>query len=170
MKKIIGIIKGGEIMGLDMFLSRKRYVGAEYEHREVKGTIDITIKGVKLPINFNKVSYIEESAAYWRKANAIHKWFVDNVQDGNDDCRNYYVTLEDLEELLKVCEEVKKDHSLADELLPTTRGFFFGGTEYDEWYFNAIDYTIETLKEIIKDEKELNKLGEWTEFVYHSSW
>jgi hypothetical protein len=73
-------------MGLDMFLSRKKYVGAEYEHRKVTGNISIKIGDKELPIDFNKVSYIEESVAYWRKQNAIHKWFVDKVQSGNDDC------------------------------------------------------------------------------------
>ena len=30
--------------------------------------------------------YEDNQIASWRKANAIHKWFVDNVQDGVDDC------------------------------------------------------------------------------------
>ena len=28
--------------------------------------------------------YDGDQIASWRKANAIHKWFVDNVQDGVD--------------------------------------------------------------------------------------
>ena len=27
-----------------------------------------------------------EEVGYWRKANAIHGWFVRNVQNGKDDC------------------------------------------------------------------------------------
>lgn len=34
--------------------------------------------------------------AQWRKANAIHNWFVTNVQDGNDDCGTYTVSVDDL--------------------------------------------------------------------------
>ena len=37
---------------------------------------------------------------YWRKANAVHNWFVDNVQDGNDGCKHYWVSKEDLQKLL----------------------------------------------------------------------
>ena len=40
--------------------------------------------------------------AYWRKANAIHGWFVDNIQDGVDDQNEYYVSKEKLEELKKL--------------------------------------------------------------------
>lgn len=95
-------------MGLDMFLSRKKYIGANYEHRNVKGVIYVTIQGKEIPIDFNRISYIEEEGGYWRKANAIHKWFVDNCQNGNDDCGHYYVSLSQLKELLKLCKEVKK--------------------------------------------------------------
>ena len=125
-------------MGLDMYLTRKKYVGAEYEFRDVTGKVEIKVRGEKLPIDFKKISYIEESAMYWRKANAIHKWFVDNCQEGEDDCRYAYVELGQLKELLDLCKEVQKDHSKAEELLPTQSGFFFGGTDYDEWYFKKI--------------------------------
>lgn len=157
-------------MGLDMFLSRKKYVGAEYEHRKVTGSISIKIGDKELPIDFNKVSYIEESVAYWRKQNAIHKWFVDKVQSGNDDCGYYYVSTEDLKELLDLCKEVKENPTKASALLQTTSGFFFGGTDYDEWYFEGINYTIKTIEELLKQEDEYNSLGFWSDFEYHSSW
>lgn len=157
-------------MGLDMYLSRKKYVGANYEHRKVSGKIDIKIGDKELPIDFNKVSYIEESICYWRKANQIHKWFVNNVQNGIDDCKSYYVSIDNLKKLLELCKEIKEEPNKAQELLPTTRGFFFGGTEYDEWYYKDIDYTIKELDSIIKEEEELNKQGFYSEFEYSSSW
>ena len=85
-------------MGLDMYLTRKKFIGANYEHRKVEGLISITSNGKEIPIDFNKVSYIEESAAYWRKANAIHNWFVKNVQNVNDDCDLYHVSKENIQE------------------------------------------------------------------------
>lgn len=51
---------------------------------------------------------------YWRKANQIHKWFVDNVQDGIDDCEYYEVSKDKLGELLKVCKEVLDYSELID--------------------------------------------------------
>lgn len=52
---------------------------------------------------------IMEQVGYWRKANQIHNWFVDNIQDGVDDC-DYHreVTEEDLKELLALCEKIKE--------------------------------------------------------------
>lgn len=101
---------------------------------------------------------------YWRKANAIHDWFVQNCQDGNDDCRESYVSIEQLEELRKICQMVLDNHALASEHLPTTSGFFFGSTEYDELYFQDLQSTVEII------DNALSKIGdEWT-FTYQSSW
>ena len=190
-------------MGLDMYLYKKTYIGAQYEHRNVKGKIDITIGDKVVPIKFDRVCYIEESVGYWRKANAIHNWFVKNIQDGEDDCRDYYLGINSLKELLDKCLEVKekaiikegkiqngytigengeKIYNMVDgkyienaeeiaELLPTTDGFFFGSTEYDEYYMQDIDYTIELIQGLLKEEEEIEKLGFYSsEFVYSSSW
>lgn len=154
-------------MGLDMYLSKKIFIGANFEHLNVKGSIHITKNGREVPINFNRVSSITEEVMYWRKANQIHNWFVDNVQDGNDDCKEYTVSREDLEELLSVCKEVKEDNSKAKDLLPVAEGFFFGSYEYDEWYFQQIDYTIEELTKLLE---EVDKNNCDVDFVYQSSW
>jgi hypothetical protein len=73
------------------------------------------------------------------------------------------VSTDDLEKLLEVCIAVKLNHEQADTLLPSASGFFFGGTEYDEWYFNGIDNTIEILKEALADDSD-------SSYYYSSSW
>lgn len=93
-------------MGLDQYLTRKVYVGANYEHRNVEAKISIQVGGRKLKIDPKKVTYIEERIGYWRKANAIHSWFVENVQGGEDDCNPHYVDKEQVEELLSICEKI----------------------------------------------------------------
>ena len=184
-----------------MYLTRKRYIGANYEHNKVKGTIEIKKGNKKIPVDFTKVSYIDEAVGYWRKANQIHKWFVDNVQEGVDDCKEYYVSVEKLKELLDICKEVKAKAKLKkgkiengkhiengqwitdyidgkyiendaeiEAILPTTSGFFFGGTGYDQWYMNDIDNTIHILEEILKEEKKDNKRHIYNEYYYQSSW
>jgi hypothetical protein len=104
---------------------------------------------------------------YWRKMNAIHEWFVKNKQDGVDECQKTWLSIDDLKELLAVCKQVYDDRSLADELLPTQDGFFFGDTEYTDYYFDSIKETIDRLEEVFSQpEDELNK---W-DFHYQSSW
>ena len=86
------------------------------------------------------------------------------------DNRRFIIIWRIKKDLLSICEEVEKNHNKSDELLPTQSGFFFGSLEYDEYYFEDIKYTIDMLKEIIKEEEELNKQGIFSEFYYRSSW
>ena len=109
---------------------------------------------------------IIDSIADWRKANHIHKWFVDNVQDGVDDCGMYEVTKEQLQELLVTCKEVLNGTvNVARELLPTTSGFFFGGTDYDQWYFEDIKYTIKIICDVLNTTDFEHEI-----VMYSSSW
>lgn len=154
-------------MGLDMYLIKETYIGAEFKHRQIDGTIFITKEGVRVPIDFNLISEITESVATWRKANAIHKWFVDNVQDGNDDCGKYHVTVDQLRQLVKVCKEVIKDPSKARELLPPQSGPYFGSINIDEWYFEDLKLTVKQLTPIIK---ECSSDNFDVTLYYQSSW
>jgi hypothetical protein len=149
-------------MGLDMYLDKRTYV-KHWEHNgDDNYEVKVTKKDEPTKIDPKKVKYIIEEAGYWRKQNQIHRWFVENVQKGIDNCGDYYVSKSELETLLELCQKVKADNTLADELLPGASGFFFGGTEYDEWYFSGIDNTIDILKEALEDEN--------ADYYYSSSW
>ena len=151
-------------MGLDMYLSKKTYV-KQWDHQspEEKYEVVVTKGGEPVEgIKASRVKYIEEEIGYWRKANQIHRWFVENVQDGKDDCGDYYVDDDQLKELLDICKRVTADNSLAEAFLPSASGFFFGGTDYDEWYFEDVKNTINILEEALA-----SKGGE---IYYSSSW
>lgn len=150
-------------MGLDMYLSKKTYV--KYWEHNGDNNYEVTVTKAGKPTNIDpkKVSYIVEEVGYWRKANQIHNWFVENVQDGRDECQESYVSREQLQSLLDICRIVKIDKDKAPQLLSTQSGFFFGGTEYDEWYFNDIDNTIQIIEEALSDENA-------DDFAYRASW
>ena len=145
-------------MGLDMYLTNEIYIGAKYKHREVTGKIELFQGKNPVAIDLSKVSSITEDVGYWRKANQIHKWFVDNVQGGEDDCQEHYVDYEQLLQLKALCEKVleTKDASL----LPPQDGFFFGGTEISEYYFQDLKDTIEII----------DGLNEGGNYYYRASW
>ena len=93
---------------------------------------------------------VDETLVYWRKANAIHKFFTD-INEQYDSCETIEVTKDMLGQLLDRCTEVLANRDRADELLPTTEGFFFGTTEYDDWYFDKIKNTIKEITPILSD-------------------
>ncbi len=146
-------------MGLDMHLEEHVYIGGQYSHREVRGTIDIEMRGESLDIDLSKVKSIVVDRGYWRKANAIHQWFVENVQNGVDECQLAYVERSQLDRLKELCEEAleKKDPAL----LPPQSGFFFGPTEIDEWYWHSLRATIQIIEDLPEQKGD---------YYYQSSW
>ena len=153
-------------MGLDMYLDKETYVGARYQKINGRCTLKVTdyegtvkpIKGVKV----SRISSIRENMGYWRKANAIHAWFVDKSQM-EDNCQEFEVSYEDIKELHDLCVEVRNDPSKAEKLLPTQSGFFFGDTEYGEGYIQDLNDTVKICEGCFREDKN-------TYFLYHASW
>jgi len=156
-------------MGLDMYLSGKRYMSKVFREDDEPKMNAIAALFPELKDckgrwgDSTPVKEVQIECGYWRKANHIHKWFVDNVQGGEDDCGRYYVSREQLTELRDLCQRVLDFRHLANELLPRQQGFFFGGDEYDEWYFKDIEGTIKVIDQCLM-------LPEQWDFEYHSSW
>ena len=161
-------------MGLDMYLRASEYVSRKNYFTDVNG--DYQSEDVPLfteivntfgvaehldPDGFSGIS-IDFPMGYWRKANQIHAWFVNNVQNGEDNCGSYYVSREHLMELKDLCLQVLANNSLAEELLPPQMGFFFGGYDVDEWYLQQLQNTIEIIDRCLASKFDY--------FEYQSSW
>lgn len=89
---------------------------------------------------------------YWRKVNCVNNWVNKNVGTV-ENCERVEITIEQLKELKETCQKVLENNSLADEILPTQSGFFFGSIDYDKWYFNDLEYTISVIDELLKNEE-----------------
>ena len=151
-------------MGLDMYLLAKRYI-SPYD------PADAELTKLAEAINFGddtmEVREVTFEAMYWRKANAIHRWFVDNIQDGVDNCAEYYVNIKYLTELRNLCKRVLEDPEKAMELLPPKSGFFFGSTDIDEFFIDDLTNTVERFDYLLDlPEVKDHKIS----FYYHSSW
>ena len=90
----------------------------------------------------------EEYDAYFRKVNFIFAYFKNKGK--MLDQWFAFVTKEDVDDLIYCCERVLKDHSNAYGLLPTQSGFFFGSTDYDDWYFNDVKDCLRQMKKYRK--------------------
>ncbi len=134
-----------------MYLRASEYV---YRHNFNRQTDEDTINPIfnEIVKNLELEDVIDSSGfagitvdvpmGYWRKSNMIHHWFVNNLAEGVDECQPIYVRREDLEQLKETCIEVIANPESAEELLPTGSGFFFGSTDYDEYYFGDLNDTI----------------------------
>lgn len=115
-------------------------------------------------------AYVEIPVAYWRKANAVHKWFVDKHADGVDECQPIEVHVSHLKELVEACDEALKhkgDDEKVGEILPTEDGFFFGGTEYNDWYWECVEYTRDRIGALVELSEQSDDV-KW--YQYQASW
>jgi hypothetical protein len=163
-------------MGLDMYLYARKSIASiewEPETHNKKLNADYTILAslvgaTNWMYNPDDLAFASVSiqVGYWRKVNAIHNWFIQELADGEDNCQPIYVPRSSLIDLKILCNEVLADGSKerAHELLPTGSGFFFGSTEYDEWYFHGLENTVKIVSKLIEDVPE-----GWA-FEYQASW
>jgi len=149
-----------------------------------------------------------QEVGYWRKANAIHGWFVRECGNNVDECQEIVVPKIKLLELQAQCliavmkrnqeetiseespkssksvpvdgqemgdwlmEQMKMETTLAvmekefedtsDPLRPVA-GFFFGGTEKDQYYYADLMETVEIIAKAVTDYPD-------GEFIYQASW
>ena len=156
-------------MGLDMYLKGKRYISNHFNDGDSERAEAIQKQFPELEGlagrwgDASPVTGVDIDVGYWRKANAIHDWFVKNVQGGEDECRPHHVSREDLTALKDVCEQVLANKKLARDLLPTASGFFFGSTEFDQYYFQDLEQTVEIVDRCLA-------LPLAWDFEYRSSW
>ena len=159
-------------MGLDMYLIKRK--------KDLKG---------KDYWGFN------HEEIYWRKANMIHKFFCDNGEEIEEQViykiskENLEELLEKCKQVLNIAtvkegkikngsklvngewepiledgEYIENEEEIAD-ILPTQEGFFFGSTEYDQWYLEDIKFTKEKIEDLLNrinfDEEECIYLASW---------
>jgi hypothetical protein len=156
-------------MGLDMYLRAKTYTANNDYFQKNPEVFDEVLETLELTPDQLDPEMLSMTISipiiYWRKENAIHNWFVKNAQQGEDNCAEYWVSREQLQELADTCKKVLADRNLAHELLPTSEGFFFGTTQYDEWYFKGLEKTQFRIEKYLRS-PQFNEY----DFYYQSSW
>lgn len=153
-------------MGLDMYLYGRRYLSG-YTHckpEQQEAFAKLTeLAGVPV-CDASPHAYVEVAVCYWRKANAVHKWFVDNTQGGEDECGYSDVSREELKTLRDLCAGILAEHTEeAAKRLPPSPGFFFGSDEIDERYWRDLADTVEQIDKALAMHSDID-------FVYHASW
>lgn len=106
--------------------------------------------------------FSKPDAAYFRKVNSIYAYFADRLDD--ETC---VVTKADIIDIMNKATEVLSEHDeeTSMKLLPTQGGFFFGSTDYDDWYYEDMITILKEFGKLLKDWTDDNDIV----FV-HMSW
>jgi len=155
-------------MGLDSYLYRRQYIsGWDWDGPNTDRSMYDQLLEYTNNVRCEGSPHIniDVCVAYWRKANAVHKWFCD-LDGGRDECQSIYVTKEDLIRLRDLAKSVIEQPAIAGDVLPTQQGFFFGSYDYDEWYMEDMKFTVDKIDKIL----ESTKHHEYVDFIYRASW
>jgi len=168
-------------MGLDMYLYRTKRIKdfnvSDYVKvddvlgnlKEVPTTLEDEIDDFKVEMDillteshqpflpyFRSYRILKE-VMYWRKANAIHNWFVRECQNGIDECQMVEVSKDKLTNLINACENKTGLEPIA--------GFFFGSTDKDDYYYETLKETANSLKVLLEETNFDEEI-----IFYRSSW
>lgn len=159
-------------MGLDIFFNKaeksnfmvENAINEFYKKWDVDMAYDKT-KKIARSLGIEDRLHIEEHL-YTNEKNEVVKYVTAERKDTSDvmyfrkhnwllpffgyveNCTNKVISKDDVELFISAAEKVleKKDVETAKELIPTESGFFFGNTEYDEWYFKGIEKDLEEFR------------------------
>lgn len=155
-------------MGLDMYLEARKYVSkfADYTTEEIAD--DYMEIAKHFPAGADELgdyagAEVKIVIGYWRKVNQIHNWIITNCAEGVDECQQIRMSQADLMALRAMVEETLENKDKAAKYLPTTEGFFFGGTEYDDYYWAGLERTKLILDKALA-------LDDDYAFTYQASW
>lgn len=139
---------------------------------------------------------IHKSVMYWRKANAIHNWFVQKFAfEGEDNCQPLWISKESMadefrRDLLMALANPERTYELQNPItkyalddflaknpidektyenpMPPQEGFFFGSTNLDDYYYSTIEDTYAEITTLLN--KLDDKGNDRVSFIYQASW
>jgi hypothetical protein len=183
-----------------MYLEADRFIGGSWEFKHPTGGLKIEFHEEDdsdevtsiIEIPASEIETVTTEIGYWRKANAIHKWFVDNVQDGKDECQRSYVTRKQLQQLRDLCQRVLDSVKVRDGDCLASTMYKADGTVENKFvpgrvvtnpgvcaellptisgfFFGAVEYNEWYLKDLEKTIEILDKVPSWGDLYYRASW
>ena len=93
-------------MGLDIYLSKKTFIGAMFDSCGISGIISIKRRGRVIPIKFRRVAYIIENIYHGSKTHWLHEWLSRELTDGMENSEEYELGKDVIDRLHQACIEV----------------------------------------------------------------
>lgn len=161
-------------MGLEMYVEAEVYAGgwnhSNAEDKSLYNEITNMVGLNKLASSDSPFCTVCVNVAYWRKANSIHAWMVQNLADGKDECQRIYLDHDHINKLINKCKAALSLYRSgeiegAGRMMPPQGGFFFGNTDVKDCWAKDMEDTIKQLAPLLDPE-----LSKKYSFYYRASW
>lgn len=150
-------------MGLDMSIIKEH-------HGSLIGSIKLNKKSYDFPLRLDRVVSVREQLAKWHNAGGIHAWFCEKfgydemMKQNNGDFGEVEIDMNALVELRDVCHDIYINKGIV--FVPIVEEWNPGDDWYNKLYYEDIEFTYNTISDIIVEIEEDEKNGYYATYYY----
>ena len=101
-------------MGLDIYLSKKTFIGAMFKSCGITGEIRLFKRGKKIPITLDRVSYVIEDIYHGSKTHWLHHWLEMELPEVFGNTEDQEISKGLMDRLHQACVDVLAHRNMTD--------------------------------------------------------
>ena len=101
-------------MGLDIYLSKKTFIGAKYKSQAITGSISLFIRGKKIPIELQRVAFVIEDIFHGSKTHWFYNWLNTELPEYLGNAEDQEISEDLMDRLHQACIEVLEHRDKPD--------------------------------------------------------
>ena len=101
-------------MGLDIYLSKKIFIGAMFISRGITGSVSLFSRGKKIPVRLERLAYVIEDIYHGRKTHWLHHWLDIELPECLGNAEDQEISKGLMDRLHDACVDVLAHRNMAD--------------------------------------------------------
>ena len=101
-------------MGLDIYLSKKTFIGAKYKSQAITGSISMFKRGKKIPVRLERLTYVIEDIFHGSRTYWLHHWLDMELPECLGNSEDQEISEDLLDRLHQACIEVLEHRDKPD--------------------------------------------------------
>jgi len=101
-------------MGLDIYLSKKIFIGAMFISRGITGSVSLFSRGKKIPVKLERLAYVIEDIYHGRKTHWLHHWLDIELPECLGNAEDQEISKGLMDRLHQACVDVLAHRNMTD--------------------------------------------------------
>ena len=93
-------------MGLDIYFSKKTFIGAMFRSSGISGIISLTKRGKQIPIQLERLAYVTEDIYHGNKTHWLFNWLKHELPEALNNSEEREISGDVMDRLHQVCVEI----------------------------------------------------------------
>ena len=101
-------------MGLDIYLSKRTFIGAMYRSSGISGIISLIKRGKQIPIQLERVAYVTEDIYHGNRTHWLFNWLKHELPEALNNSEEREISGDVMDRLHQVCVDVLAHRKMSD--------------------------------------------------------